>query len=261
MKKIKSKTVMFITGAFVGNNCWDEWHPYFQNSGYKTIAPPWPRKDAPPPVLRSRHPHSPIAEDTFPELIQHHIDIIKNLPEKPIGIGHSTGGLITQILLNKGYLEAGVAIHSLPPQGVIPTQLSFYRGAGASLGLLTSINTTYLMPFKTWQFAFTNTMPLSVQKKTYEDIVVPESKRLTRGALTKAAKIDFKKAHGPLLFTSGEIDNIIPAALNMKNYKRYAQNNGSVTDYKEFKGRNHYVLGQSTWKEDADYILDWINKQ
>lgn len=261
MKKIKSKTVMFITGAFVGNNCWDEWQPYFQNSGYKTTAPPWPRKEGWPSKLRSQHPDSPIAEDTFNELIEHHINIAKKLPEKPIAIGHSTGGLVAQILLNRGVVEAAVVIHSLPPMGVIPTQWSFYKSATGSLGLFTSINKTYLMPFKTWQYAFTNTMPLKVQQQTYDEIVVPESKRLTRGALTKAAKVDFKKAHGPLLFTSGDLDHIIPAALNLKNYKRYAQNNGSVTDYKEFKGRNHYVLGQSTWKEDADYILDWINRQ
>ena len=62
-----------------------------------------------------------------------------------------------------------------------------------------------------------------------------------------------------MLLTSGTDDHTIPASLNYANYKKYKRSN-SVTDYKEFEGRNHFVLGQSTWKEDADYILDWLGK-
>lgn len=73
------------------------------------------------------------------------------------------------------------------------------------------------------------------------------------------AKLDWKKSHVPLLITSGSEDNIIPAHLNYRNYKAYKKN-GSILEYKEFPGRNHFVLGQSTWKEDADYILDWLKR-
>jgi alpha-beta hydrolase superfamily lysophospholipase len=77
--------------------------------------------------------------------------------------------------------------------------------------------------------------------------------------LTSAAKVDFKESHVPLLITAGDTDHIIPAHLNMRNFKAY-EREGSVTDYKIFPGRNHFVLGQPTWKEDAAYILDWIEK-
>ena len=102
-------------------------------------------------------------------------------------------------------------------------------------------------------------MPLAEQKEAYEKNIIPESKTVARGGLTSAAAVDFKKQHPPLLITSGSEDTIIPAHLNFRNYKAYAKN-GSVLDYKEFPGRNHYVLGQSTWKEDADYILEWLAK-
>ena len=75
--------------------------------------------------------------------------------------------------------------------------------------------------------------------------------------MTSAAKVDFRKPHAPLLLTSGDKDHIIPAHLNYRNYKKYPKNN-SVVDYKEFEGRNHFVLGQPSWKEDAEYILNWI---
>ena len=116
------------------------------------------------------------------------------------------------------------------------------------------------MSFKDWQYAFVNGMPLAEQRAAYEKYTVPESKTVTRGGLTNAAKVDFSKPHPPLLLTSGTIDHIIPAHLNKRNFQKYAKTDSvnSVTEYKEFEGRNHFVLGQPSWKEDAAYILNWI---
>lgn len=102
-------------------------------------------------------------------------------------------------------------------------------------------------------------MNLKEQQESYDQNVIPESKRISRDGLTSAAKIDFKKPHAPLLFVACTEDNIMPASLNYSNYKKY-KNSASVTDFKEFAGRNHYVLGQATWKENADYILEWLGK-
>lgn len=260
MKTITSKTVVFITGAFVSNSGWDQWKTYFESKGYKTLAPAWPHKDGTAKELRDRQPDdTKLAALTLNELVDHYANIIKSLPEKPIIIGHSLGGLITQILVNRGLAAAAVAVHPFPPMGVIPFEFSFLKSAWKVLGLFTSLKKTYMMSFKDWQYAFVNNMPLAEQQKAYEENTIPESKTVARGTLTSAAKVDFKKPHVPLLITSGEIDNILPASLNYRNYKAY-KDSGSVLDYKEFKGRNHFVLGQPTWKEDADYILDWLNK-
>ncbi|MGH7456622.1 MAG: alpha/beta hydrolase, partial [bacterium] len=126
-----------------------------------------------------------------------------------------------------------------------------------SLGLFTSTKKTYLMSFMDWQYAFVNGMSLEDQRAAYENNTIPESKTVARGGLSSAAKVDFAKPHAPLLITSGSMDNIIPAHLNRRNFEKYKKN-GSVLEYKEFPGRNHFVLGQPTWKEDADYILNWI---
>ena len=113
------------------------------------------------------------------------------------------------------------------------------------------------MSFETWQYAFTNGMPLDEQRQAYEANAIPESKLAARDGLTKAAAVDFEKPHAPLLLISGSEDHITPAHLNKRNFERYRKN-GSVLEYKEFDGRNHSVLGLPTWKEEADYILDWI---
>jgi len=245
----------------VNSSGWEKWQLYFENKGYKTIAPPWPFKDGDSQELRDRRPNdTDLADLTLNEVIDHYVNIVKSFPKKPIAIGHSTGGLITQILVNRNLVAAGVAVHSLPPLGVIPYEFSFLKAAWKSLGVFTSLKKTYLMSFKDWQYAFVNDMPESEQRKAYAENVIPESKKLARGALTSAAKVDFSKAHPPLLFTSGNRDHIIPAHLNRRNYRRYQKRSDSVVDYKEFEGRNHFVLGQPTWREDADYILDWIEK-
>jgi pimeloyl-ACP methyl ester carboxylesterase len=258
---IQSKTIMFVTGCFVSYKCWDDWVTFFESKGYTALAPAWPFKEAAPAVLRSQHPHSPIATLRLNTVVNNYIGIAKQLPEKPIIIGHSFGGLMTQILINREYGAAGVAIHSIPPQGVLPIELSFYKAATGSLGLFTSAKKDYLMPFKTWQYAFTNGMPEAVQRVEYDKFVVPESKLLARDGLSSAAKVDFNKSHAPLLFVSSPADNIVPASLNKRNFKRYKQNNGSVTEYLEVPGRNHHILGLPTWKEDAQQVLNWIQKQ
>lgn len=258
MNFVHARTVVFITGAFVSHFGWDPWKDYFESKGFMCLAPPWPFKDASPDELRQRHPHDlELATLTLGEVIDHYAAIVQSLQERPIVIGHSLGGLITQVIVNRGLAAAGVAIHSVPPFGVIPYELSFLRAGWKALGLFTSLRETYFMSFKDWQYAFVNGMPLAGQQQAYQQNVIPESKTVARGGLTRVAKVDFEKPHAPLLLTSGSEDTIIPARLNYRNFKRYPQN-GSVTEYKEFAGRNHFVLGQSTWREDADYILEWL---
>lgn len=255
-----TKSILFITGAFVANNCWDEWRRYFESSGYNTIAPPWPHKDGSPEELRNRQPDAGIASNRLAALADYYANIAGNFTQPPILIGHSIGGLIVQLLLQREIGACGIAIHPVPPQGIITFKFSFLKAGWGALGFFTSTKKSYLMSFTGWQYAFTNGMSCEDQKESYYRFAIPESKLVVRDTITSAAKINFGKAHAPLLITSGTDDHSIPASLNFSNYKKYKQGK-SVTEYKEFKGRNHFVLGQPTWKEDAGFILNWIEKQ
>lgn len=259
IKNSNTKTVLFITGAYVSNSCWDEWKSYFESKGYTCIAPAWPYKDAPAALLRNRQPNADIASIRLTQLVDYYADIINKMPEKPIVIGHSMGGLITQLLMQRDLVAYGAAIHSVPTKGVNTFKWSALKAGWKGLGYFTSTRKAYLMSFKTWQYAFTNGMPLKEQQAAYDKYVVPESKLVCRDWMTKVARVDYTRPHAPLLFISGSTDNIVPKSFNYNNYKKY-QDSSSVTDYKEFMGRNHFVLGQPTWKEDADYILDWVGK-
>jgi len=259
MKTSKSNIIVFITGAFVSSDCWDQWSVFFQQQGYQTLTPAWPHKDASAFTLRQRHPDANLASQRLKTLTTYFQDIVAQLPEKPILIGHSMGGLITQILVQKGMAAAGIAVHSLQPQGIFTFKFSFYKAGWPALGFFTDTKKTYLMSFAQWQYAFTNGMSYEVQKEAYYNLLTPESKLLVRDATTSAAKIDFSMPHAPLLFISGSADRFIPASLNYANYRKYSHRQ-SVTDYKEFSGRNHFVLGQPEWQEHADFILNWLAK-
>ena len=257
MEKIHSKTIIFIAGAFVNHACWDDWRIYFERQGYTTMAPSWPGKDADAGTLRGRQPDKALASITLPEIIEHYTKIINELPEIPILIGHSFGGLISQVLMNNGLVAAVIAIHATPPQGVIPYEWNFLKSNIKGFGYFTSINKTYLITFKKWQVVFTNGMSFEDQKNAYYASAVPESKRVIRGGLTRTARVDFTKSHAPLLFLAGSQDNCIPAHLCQRVFNKY-KDKKSVTDFK-LKDRNHYILGLPTWKEDAHDILDWIS--
>ncbi len=257
---MRTTTIVFITGAFLNNSIWDDWRIFFETNGYITIAPPWPYKDATTRELRSRHPDTAIASIDLQQLVGYYSGIIKLLPEKAILIGHSVGGLVTQLLLQQDLAVAGIVIHSVPPKGVMIFKFSFLLSAWNSFGFFTPVKDSFLMSFSQWQYAYTNGMSLSRQQSGYEQFVVPESKRVLRDIVKGIATIDFKRRHVPLLFVSGSDDHFMPASVNFSNYKNYPRN-GSVTDYRNFKGKNHFVLRQPGWQEEATFILDWIKKQ
>ena len=120
------------------------------------------------------------------------------------------------------------------------------------------------MPFEHFQYTFVNDLPLSEQRKAYDADVVPESRRLGRGGLSSAARVDFKKPHAPLLLIAGENDHIMPASLNRTNFNRYRKGNpNATTEFREFPGKAHYSIigGNAGWQEVADYALDWAAGQ
>ncbi len=99
---------------------------------------------------------------------------------------------------------------------------------------------------------------LSVETEIeYERYVVPESRNIPRSTTGSQGRINFSKPHPPLLFIAGEQDHIIPYSLNKKNAEAYKDKN-SITGYKLFPNRTHYICGQKRWEEVAGFIEGWI---
>jgi len=259
MSDARPKSIVFITGVFISNICWTEWKTFFEDNGYDCFAPAWPHKNFSAEDLRNRPVNDPIAKNTLNSLLDHYASIIRRLPAKPILIGHSLGGLIVQLLLQKDIAIAGVAIHSFPPKGINRFWLSFLKIIWEARVFFTAGDGTYMMSFNKWRYTITNGMKYEQQKELYYLYAIPESKKVIREAFNCIAKIDFDRTHVPLLITSGGNDKLIPPSLNYSNYRKYS-NNSSVTEYIEFRTHTHLVFATPSWKEEADCILHWLGK-
>ena len=254
-----SKTVVFIHGMYMTPLCWGHWRTHFENRGYRCLAPAWPGRDEPVEVLRKKHPDPRLGQLTLRAILDHLADVVQGLREKPILIGHSMGGLVTQLLVQRGIAAAGIAIDSAPPPGVISFQWSFLKSNWPHINPFKPQDQPIEMMFERFQYTFVNTLPLAEQQAAYDCYVVPESRRVPAQALTPLARIDFRKPGVPLLLIAGSADNLIPASLNRSNHAKYRRPD-SVNDFKEFPGRTHFIVGQSGWQEVADYTISWLQE-
>lgn len=254
-----SKTVVFVHGMFMTPLCWEKWEPYFQAKGYRTLAPAWPQHDTPVEAQRGAHPSAKLAALTLPEVVEHYRQVIRGLGEKPILVGHSMGGLIVQLLLQEGLGVAGIAIDSAPPKGVISLKYSFLKSNWPVISPSASLDEPIPASLDAFRYAFVNCLPAAEQQAAFDRYAVPESRRVGKGPTTPAATIDFARPRAPLLLIAGGEDHIIPPGLNRSNYDKYSRS-ASITDFRQFPGRCHFIIGQTGWEEVADYALAWIQK-
>lgn len=253
----QTKTIVFIHGLFQNPNGWNEWKKYFEAQGYTCHTPAYPYHEGNPAELR-KNKNSALATLTFGQVIDSLVAFIDKLPEKPILIGHSMGGLAVQKLISMNKGVGGVCIDAAPPKGIFSFKWSFLKANLPTVSPLKG-NSICLPSVKWFHYAFCNTMTMEQTTIEYNKFVVPESRNIPRSSTKRDGYIDFKKPHAPLLFIAGEKDNIIPASLNKKNFDAYKDAN-SKREFKEFAGRTHYICGQENWQEVADYILTWAKK-
>jgi len=250
-----AKTIVFIHGLFMNPESWEQWIKYFEAEGYTCYAPAYSYHVGMPSDLRNNIDPS-LGKLTFGQVIDSLSAFIDKLPEKPILVGHSMGGLAVQKLIEMNKGVAGICIDPAPPKGVFSFKWSFLKANLPTVNPFRG-NSVCVPTVKWFHYAFCNTMTMSQTQNVYNNFVVPESRNIPRSSTKNAGKIDFKKPHKPLLIISGEKDHIIPSSLNKKNFEAYKDKNSKM-DFKEFAGRTHYICGQQNWEEVAKYISEWI---
>jgi pimeloyl-ACP methyl ester carboxylesterase len=255
-------SIVLIHGLWMTPRSWEKWVQHYEGKGYRVIAPAYPGLEVEVEALREDP--SPIEALTVTGVVEHLEGIIGGLDKPPIIMGHSFGGLFTQILLDHGYGAAGVAIDSVPAEGIKVVPVSQIR---ASFPVLRNpANRHKAVPFTPEQFhyAFANTLSEEESAEVYERYHVPAPGGFLWGGVLanftpghQDTYVNFRNEdRAPLLFIAGGDDNLVPPAVNESNVKHY-RHTKSVTDYKEFPGRSHYTVGQDGWKEVADYALEW----
>jgi len=251
-------TIVFIHGMFMTPAAWDSWQSYFQQQGYTTLAPAWPLHGA-AVAQQQAAPAAGLGALTLDDVVESYREVLKQLPDKPIVIGHSMGGLVAQKLLAEGLAAEAVAIDSAPPSGLIVLDWSFLRSNWAVVSPFASAGEPYTQTPSSFRYAFANCLPDDEATAIFQQYIVPESRRVGRGTSAPVAKIDFSQPHGPLLLIAGGDDHIIPADLNRKNFERYSDA-GSVTDFRQFDGRCHTLTVDRQWRDVADYVKGWLGR-
>ena len=260
-----SNSVVLIHGLWMTALSWEHWVEHYSDKGYRVVSKSWPGMDIPIEDLR-RDPSS-IATLGVSEVVDHYQKIISELDSPPIIIGHSFGGLIAQILLDRGLGMAGVAIAPAPVKGIIFLPLSTLKVSFPALSNPANIHRAEPLTPEQFHYAFTNNMSEEESLEIYDRYAVPGPDRvLFQGALANfnphaATTVDFhNNDRAPLLLISGGKDHVSPASVVEANFKLYNKST-AVTAYKEFPERTHFTLGQAGWEEVADYALEWAESQ
>jgi len=258
-----SKTIVFIHGAWLTKLSWENFIPYFEQKGYTCIVPEWPYRGKSVEELRTGTPPE-LAEIGVTELTDHFEAIIRELPEPPILVGHSFGGLIVQQLLDRGVGSAGVALDAVAPEGILAVDWAVLKANSRVLSTWMGWDKVLTMSFPEFQFAFTNTFSEEDQHKYFERYVVPESGRLFFQVAFApldphhATRVNFKNDdRAPLLLIAAEFDHLVPAHIVKSNYEHHKES-AALTDFKEFPGRAHLITADTGWEEVADFIAGWL---
>ena len=247
--------VTFIHGMYLNGQSWQPWIERFTAAGFECSAPSWPYHGGDPRELRAKVDVW-LCTLTFGEVSQHLKGLIDDLPERPILVGHSIGGLLVQRLVSEGYARAGVSISSAPPPGVRSYSPHFVRANFPHINPLAGNKPVFMTP-KRFHYAFCNTLTRPSSDAIFDRFVVPESRNVPRSTLGHAARIDFDAPHVPLLFLTGTQDRLTPVAMVRRNAGRYNADHGKV-DYQEFDARSHYICGEPGWEEVADAAIGWL---
>jgi pimeloyl-ACP methyl ester carboxylesterase len=255
---------VFIHGLWLLPSSWDRWASVFEAVGYTALTPGWP--DDPETVEEAKAHPEVFAHKTVKQVADHFADLIGQLTTKPAVIGHSFGGLITQIIAGRGLAAASVAIDPAPFRGVLPLPISSLKSAAPVLGNPANRNRAVPLTYEQFRFAFANAVSEDEAKELYETFAVP-----TPGApLFQAAsanlnpwteaKVDTKNpGRGPLLILDGENDNTVPWAVANATYKRQQRNEG-VTEIVKVPNRGHSLTIDAGWREVADTALDFVTR-
>jgi pimeloyl-ACP methyl ester carboxylesterase len=255
-------TIVLIHGLWMTPRSWEHWVEHYTGRGYQVLTPAYPGFGIEVEALREDP--TPIESLTVPATVGSLEELIGELDRPPIIMGHSFGGVLTQILLDHGFGAAGVAIDSVPAEGIRVVPPSQIRASFPVLKNPANRNRAVGFTPEQFHYAFTNTMSESDSAAVYERYHVPAPGRFVWGGVLanftpghQDTYVDFKNDdRAPLLFIAGGEDNIMPPSVNESNVHHYRRS-AAITDFKEFEGRSHFTVGQEGWQEVADYALDW----
>jgi pimeloyl-ACP methyl ester carboxylesterase len=256
--------VVFIHGLWLLPSSWDSWAEFFEQAGYAALTPDWP--DDPPTVEQARAEPETLAGKSLKQVADHTAEVIAALTTKPVVMGHSTGGLVAQMLAGQGLSAATVAIDPGVFRGVLPLPLSVLRGVGPFLLDPRTRGRAITLTFDQFRYGWANALDQTEAQELYEKYHVAGSGQalvqMGNANLNPAteATVDTTNAdRGPLLIIDGEKDHTVPWAIAHAAYNRQRRNPG-VTEIVKMSNRGHSLTIDHGWREVAQTALDFVKR-
>jgi pimeloyl-ACP methyl ester carboxylesterase len=256
-------TIVLVHGLWMTPSSWDTWAQRYRELGHEVIVPGWPGIDDRSPQDVRANPKA-LEGRGITEIVDSYDRIIRALPEPPIIMGHSFGGIFTQMLLDRGLGSAGVGVEPGQPAGVLALPWSTLRTGLPILANPFRINKASRLSKAHFHYTFGNDLPRAQSDLEWEASAVNSVNRVFfEGVLslprpkTGITRVDFRKPdRAPLLLISGSIDHVAPPAIQKAALRKY-EAGPSLVERVEFPGRSHRIVSQDGWEEVADFALQW----
>jgi pimeloyl-ACP methyl ester carboxylesterase len=256
--------VVFIHGLWLLPSSWDNWVQLFEEAGYAGVTPSWP--DDPETIEEARANPDVFANKTLGQIADHTAEVIGQLDKKPAVMGHSTGGLLAQMIADRGLSAATVGIDPGPFRGVLPLPISALKAASPVLKNPLNKNRAVTLTLDQFKYGWANALSDDEAKQLYETyhvaapgVALMQMANANVNPFTEA-KVDTKNANrGPLLILDGEKDHTVPWAIANASFKRQ-QRNAAVTEIEQVPNRGHSLTIDSGWREVANKALAFVKR-
>ena len=256
--------VVFIHGLWLLPSSWDNWVGLFEENGYAGVTPVWP--DDPDSVEEARANPEVFARKTLKRVADHTANVIGQLDKKPAVMGHSTGGLLTYMMADRGLSAASVAIDPGPFRGVLPLPFSALKSASPVLRNPLNRGRAVTLTFEQFKYGWANALDDEEARHLYDTyhvagpgVALAQMANANVNPFTEA-KVDPRNPdRGPLLIIEGEKDHTVPWAIAHAAYKRQ-KHNAAVTEIAKIPNRGHSLTIDSGWREVAQTALDFVKR-
>jgi non-heme chloroperoxidase len=256
--------VVFIHGLWLLPSSWAAWAEFFAQAGYAPLTPDWP--DDPVTVEAARAEPEVLAGKSLNQIADHTGEVIQALDAKPVVMGHSTGGLVAQMLAGRGLAAATVAIDPGIFRGVLPLPLSVLKGVGPLLVDPRTRGRAITLTFDQFRFGWANALDEAEARQLYDEFHVAGSGmalvQMGNANLNPRteARVDTKNPdRGPLLIIDGEKDHTVPWAIANAAYKLQRRNPG-VTEIVKMPNRGHSLTIDHGWRQVAQTALSFVKR-
>ena len=256
--------VVFIHGLWLLPSSWDNWAEFFKKAGYAPLTPDWP--DDPETVEEARANPEVLAGKKLGEVADHTAEVIAGLERKPAVMGHSTGGLLAQLIADRGLSAATVAIDPGPFRGVLPLPYSTLKVSAPILRNPLNRGRAITLTFDQFKYGWANALDEEEARRLYDTyhvaapgVALMQMANANLNPFTEA-KVDTKNPErGPLLIIEGDDDHTVHPAIAKAAYKRQRRNEG-VTELETIPNRGHALTIDSGWRGVAQTALDFVGR-